>query len=276
MTIATPRYFEAMKIPLLRGRGFAPQDRSPGPVVAVVSESLARRFWSGEDAVGGSISLRLEGKPVVAEVVGVVGSVRHARLDRPSEPELFLPHAQVPFGSMTYVVRTRADSGNPARAIQERVWSVDPAQAFSRVDRLRTLVSRSAADRRFVASLLGAFAVFALVLCALGVYGLLSFITAQRTPEIGVRLALGANVRDILRLVAGQTMSLVAAGVVVGILGALALGRFLRHLLFAVSPADPTTLMVVSAVLVATAAAACVLPARRATRVDPLVALRVE
>ena len=156
------------------------------------------------------------------------------------------------------------------------MWSVDPAQTFSRIDSVRTLVSRSAADRRFVASLMGAFAVFALVLCALGVYGLLSFITTQRTPEIGVRLALGAGMRDILRLVAGQALSLVAAGVVVGILGALALGRFLRHLLFAVSPADPVTLAAVSVVLIATAGAACVLPARRATRVDPIIALRAD
>jgi putative ABC transport system permease protein len=274
LTIATPGYFEAMRIPQLRGRGFAPQDRLPAPTVALVSESLARRFWGSDEAVGGRVSLRWEGKPVVAEVVGVVGSLRHARLDRPSEPELFLPHAQVPFGSMTYVVRTRAGSVNPTRGIQERVWSVDPAQAFSRIDRLHALVSRSAADRRFVASLLGAFASFALVLSALGIYGLLSFVTTQRTPEIGVRIALGAGARDILRLVAGQTLPLVFAGVVFGILGALALGRFLRHLLFAVSPGDPLTLAAVSVVLVATAVAACVLPARRATRVDPLVALR--
>lgn len=229
MTIATPRYFEAMKIPLLRGRGFAPQDRPPGPVVAVVSESLARRFWSGEDAVGGSISLRLEGKPVVAEVVGVVGSVRHARLDRPSEPELFLPHAQVPFGSMTYVVRTRADSGNPARAIQERVWSVDPAQAFSRVRR------RSACAWPWART------------CGT---------SCASWPDRRCRSWRAASS-------SGSSARWPS-------------GRFLRHLLFAVSPTDPTTLMVVSAVLVATAAAACVLPARRATRVDPLVALRAE
>jgi putative ABC transport system permease protein len=275
LTVATPRYFDAMKIPLLRGRRFEPQDRSPGATVALVNESLARRFWNGEDPVGGRISFRLEGKPVVAEVIGVVGSVRHARLDRAAEPEVFVPHAQVPTGSMTYVVRS-SGAPVPTRALQERVWSVDPAQTFSRIDQVRTLVSRSAADRRFVASLMGAFSVFALVLCALGVYGLLSFITTQRTPEIGVRLALGADMGDILRLVAGQALSLVAAGVAVGILGTLALGRFLRHLLFAVSPADPVTLAAVSAVLIATSAAACILPARRATRVDPIIALRAD
>jgi predicted permease len=276
VSVATPGYFEAMKIPLLTGRLFGVHDGLLSRPVAVVSQSLARRFWRGQDPVGSRVSFRWDGQAMEADVVGVVGPVQHARLDRPPEPEMFVPHAQVPFGSMTYVVRTSREAGALARAVQERVWSVDSGQAFSRVDLLETLVARSAADRRFVSALLSAFAVMALVLSILGVYGLLSFMAAQRTGEIGVRMALGASARDILRLVASEGAVLVGGGVLLGLLGTLAFGRTVRFLLFETSPADPTTLGTMAALIATTALLACLLPARRASRVDPLVALRGE
>ncbi len=276
LSLASPGYFDVMRIPLLAGRGFDERDRFGGALVAAVNEAAARRFWPGQSPLGGRVRLRWHGRPLLAEVVGVFGAVRHERLDLPAEPEVFLSATQVPYGSMTYVVRTSMDAPSLLASVKERIWSVDPQQAFYRTATVEELVRRSVADRRFLLILMGSFAAVALVLSALGLYALLSFLAAQRTREIGVRVALGASARDVRRLVMGQGASLVLAGMGLGLVAALSLTGLLRGWLYGVSPADPVTMGAVSGLLAAASLVACLVPARRATRVDPVVALRSE
>ena len=273
LTVATRGYFEAMGIPLRSGRFFDDGDRRSGRLVAVVNETLAHRL-AAPDPLGLRLALRWQGRPIVAEVVGVAAAVRHERLDQPADPEVFLSHAQVPFGSMTYVLRVQGDPAFVVGAARERVWSVDPLQSFYRTATVTELVARSLAPRRFLLLVLGAFAAMALLLTVVGVYGLVRFVAAQRSPEIGVRIALGAGAGDILRLVLAEGMGLVLLGIGLGLGGALALAGSVRGLLYGVSASDPATLGGVSLLLASLALLACYLPAYRAMRVDPVAALR--
>jgi predicted permease len=274
--IATPGYFSAMRIARREGRLFERFDTARSTPVAIVSEALARRAWPGASPVGQKIQYRFQGRTRPAEIVGVVADIRHDGLDRPARLEVFVPHAQVPSGSMTFVARI---DGDPARVIPDlkaQIRAVDPAQAIYRAATAEELVSKSLVERRFMLALLTGFALLAGVLAAIGIYGVISVATTQRTREFGVRIALGAASGEILGMVLRQGAAMAALGLAIGLAGALAFGRVMSRFLYGVQPADPLTLAGVVAVLAAVALTACVLPAHRATRVDPLVALRNE
>ncbi len=276
LTVATREYFEAMRVPLLRGRLFSDADHADAPAVALVNDLLARQFWPNDNPVGERVAVTWQGQVRSAEVVGVVGPTRHQGLDRDPRPEVFLPFAQAPFGSMTFVVRT---AGNPAElmpVLKARIWEVEPTLPFYDNATVDALVSQSLAPQLSMMRLATALAGLAFILTAAGIYGLLSFTTAQRTREMGVRIAMGARSPDILRLVVGEGAILVGIGIVLGLAGAIAATKVLAASLYQVSPTDPLTFAVTTTLLVAVALLACYVPARRATKVDPLLALRVE
>jgi putative ABC transport system permease protein len=276
ITVTTPGYFEAMGIPLREGRLLDTRDSQQAAAVALISDSLRRREWPNESPVGRRIRFNWQGEPREAEVVGVVSQVRHDGLDKVARPEIFVPLDQVPFASMTFAIRGTGDPAALIAAAKREIWAIDPLQTFYDVATVDGLVEASLVRQRFSVTLMTAFALLALVLCAIGVYGLISFTTAQRTREIGVRMALGADGPAIRRMVLREGTWLVMAGLAVGIGGSIATSGLLRTLLFEIRPGDPLTLAIVSGVLAAVGLAACYLPARRATRVDPLVALRVD
>jgi predicted permease len=274
-TVVTPDYFQLMGIPVKRGRGLSPMDIATSSKVVLINEAMARRFWPNQDPVGQTLKTTAFGG-AVTEIVGVVGDTRHTGLDRDPRPELFFPHAQQPTGSLTYVVRTTNDPGLLVKAIKQRIWDVNPNQPFETVATLTELVEASVSERRFHLTLLAGFALIALGLAAVGIYGVISFMTARRTAEIGVRMAMGADRADILRLVVGGGLVHACVGLALGVAASLALTRVLSKMLFGVSPADPVTFFVSIGVLLAVAAGASFLPALRATRVDPVSALRTE
>jgi ABC-type antimicrobial peptide transport system permease subunit len=242
----------------------------------VISDALQRREWPGEDPVGRRIAVRWQGRRIEAEVVGVVNRIRHDSLLAAPRPEVFLPFAQAPFGSMTYVVKAAGDPRGVIEAVRQEVWAVDPLQTFYDTASVEALVEASAVRQRFSTMLMTAFALVALVLCATGIYGVMSFTTAQRTREIGVRMALGASGSMIRTMVLREGAVVIAAGLLAGLAGAMVSTRALQTLLFEVEPRDPLTMACVSALIAAVALAACYVPARRATRVDPIAALRIE
>ncbi len=276
LTVATADYFNTLGIPLRRGRFFSRFDRRDAPPVALVNETMARRYWPGEDPVGRKVSARLFGQVIACEIAGVVGDVRHTGLDSDPRPELFLPHLQNAYGSMTYVVRTAGDPLALLPAVKKEIWAVNKNLPFTSTATVEQLVSRTLDERRFTLLLLGSFAALALLLAAVGLYGLISFTTRQRTHEIGVRMALGARARDITRLVVREGLQLALPGVAIGVAGAWALTRFLSGLLFGVSATDPVTFAALSTLLLVVALLACYIPARRAAKVDPMFALRCE
>jgi putative ABC transport system permease protein len=276
LTVATPGYFHAMSIALREGRHLSPRDTGRSVAVAVISESLRAREWPGGSPVGERLRLSWDGQPLDVEVVGVVGQIRHDGLAGPPRDEVFVPHAQVPFGSMTFVLRGTGPPASLIAAGQRAVWSVDPKQAFYDTASAERLVAASLVRQRFSTTMMSAFAGVALVLCGIGIYGIVSFTTARRTREIGVRMALGADAGAIGRMVLGEGLQVIGIGLGAGLLGSLVLSRFLQRLLFEVRPGDPVTLVAVCLVLAAAGLLACYLPARRAARVDPLVALRIE
>jgi putative ABC transport system permease protein len=286
---ATPGYFAAMGIGLRRGRVFTPRDDTGAPKVAVVNETLARRLWPGQDPIGRRLALDFEAMKFfrdrapeldlpagMREVVGVVADVRHSRLDAAAGPQMYVPFAQRPASDMTLVVRASADPRALSAAMARELHRLDKDQPLAGVTSLAALVDASAAPSRFNLRLLGAFAALAFALAAVGLYGVVSHAVAQRTSEIGVRMALGARRGHVLRLVVGEGLALAALGVVTGTAAALALGRSLNALLYAVSPTEPWAFAAAAAALVAMAAGASYVPARRATRVDPVTALRYE
>jgi putative ABC transport system permease protein len=209
-------------------------------------------------------------------VIGVVGEVRHDALDRPAMMEVFVPHAQVPFSGMTFVARTSGDPNAALPELKSRIYAAAPGQPVYRTAVLQDLVASTLHDRRFMLTLVIAFAILAVTLAASGVYGVMSLVSTQRTKEFGLRLALGAERSEILRMVMRQGVVLTSMGIAIGLLGALAVGQLLRRFLFGIGPNDVLTLAAVCAALGAVAAIACLLPALRATRVSPIVALRTE
>jgi putative ABC transport system permease protein len=273
--LATPDYFRAMAIPLISGRAFTDADDAKAPRIAIINTTMARQLWGQEDPLGRKFNVTFRQGTYAFEVVGIVGDVRH-RLDRPPRPEFYRPHAQSPIGSMTIVVGTQSDPAPMLAAIKQGVWEVNPTQPFYNETTLQQLIEGSLETRRFQLLLLAGFSALALVLAAVGIYGVISFLTVQRTHEIGVRVALGAQRGDILSMVFRHGLQLAGAGVALGIAAALAATRLLGTLLFGVTPSDPVTYAAISAVLLAAGLLACWLPAHRATRVDPLGALRHE
>ena len=274
-----PEYFRAMNIPVLKGRAFDARDDDRSPRTLLINQSLVRRDFPGEEPVGKKINFGIvgdDGQPVWFEVVGVVADVRNLELNSEPTPEIYTSYLQDPFASMSYVVRTQVDPESLAPAVREAVRQVDKAQPVAEVQEMERIVSQAAAQPRFNSLLLGIFAGVALVLAAAGIYGVMSYAVTQRTHEIGVRLALGAQRRDVFKLIMGHGARLVLAGVAVGLLAALALTRVMEGLLFGVTATDPLTFAGIALFLICVAALACYVPARRATKVDPLIALRYE
>jgi putative ABC transport system permease protein len=272
----TGDYFRAMGVPLLKGRLFDATDTAASRQVALVSRTAAQKFWRGSDPIGSRVRFRFSGLNYDAEVVGVVGEVRHDALDRPARAELFMPYSQSGFYSLTVVARTAPGSLTTIQALKEEIWRLDPLQTIFHAAMLDDLVSWTLVGRRFSLFLLGGFALATLLLATAGVYGVMNVSTSQRTREFGIRMALGADRGDILRLVLGEGLKLAGVGVIVGIAVALPLTRLLRALLFGVTATDPVTFAMVSVGLVLIAAAACYLPARRALEVQPSEALRID
>ncbi len=266
-------YFRTMGIPLLKGRDFSERDDAEAPKVLVINQALAGRYWSGEDPVGRRISLDEE---EWIEIVGVAGNVLHNGLDREPRPEIYLPYQQSALRFMTLVVKSHSDPMSLVAAVRSQVLAVDPDLPVYKVMSLDEIVAESVARPRFNMFLLAIFSALALVLAAIGIYGLMSFSVSQRTHEIGIRLAMGARSGDVFKLVVGEGMALALAGLALGLAVAWAITRYLSSMLFGVTTTDPWTFAGVCLVLAAVALVAVTLPARRATRVDPLVALRYE
>lgn len=272
-------YFRAIGIPLLRGRYFDRHDSESAPHVVIVSQSLARHFWPLEEAIGKRLKPGFS-NDAWCTVVGVVGDTKQYSLGETPSPSMYLPYAQAPdpflMQDITLVVRTGADPLSLVTAARHAVQAVDPDLPVFDVASMEQLVYRSVSAPRFNTALLGVFAALALLLAAVGIYGVMSYAVVQRTHEIGVRVALGAGASDILRQVVRQGMLPAVVGIAAGTAGAWAVARFLSSLLFGVRPTDPVTFAVVPLLLAAVAVVACLLPARRATKVDPVVALRYE
>jgi putative ABC transport system permease protein len=271
----SPSYLRTMRIPLLRGREFTDQDRKDSPAVVIVSQALAQMVWPGEDPIGKRIRIA-DPKGPWRSVVGVVGDVLHGGLDAPHTPQLYLPHTQFTDSDMLMVVRTAKDPAALASDVRSKIASVDPLQPVYEIETMKEIVAASVAQRRFSAQLFGLFAAIALVLAIVGIYGVVSYAVAQRTREIGIRMALGAQPREVLAMVLGDGMKPVLAGAIAGLAAAFGLTRVLSSFLFQVQPTDPAVFAGILLLLVAAATLACSIPARRATRVDPVVALRYE
>ncbi|HSE54056.1 MAG TPA: ABC transporter permease, partial [Gemmatimonadales bacterium] len=270
-----PGFFPVMGIAMARGRGFDQRDRADGAPVAIVNQAMARRFWPGEDPIGKRFTIAMGPRPVPREIIGVVSDVRAAVNESPA-PTMYVPYAQMPFRSMVLAVRTRTEPGAMIESIRRTVLSLDPQQPIQQARTVDQLLQESVAPWRFAMILLTVFAGVALLLAALGVFGVVSYGVARREREIGLRMALGARPADVIRLVTTGAMKPAVIGVVGGGLAGLSLGRALSSLLYQTSPRDPWTLGAVALVLLGISYLAAVWPARRAARVDPLVALRAE
>ena len=277
--VVSPGYFRALGIPLLQGRSFDDHDSAQAQPVAIVSDSVARRFWPKGDAPGKRISLGWQGSPWYS-VVGVARDVRQMGPQKEAPLAIYVPYSQAPrdffLSFMTVVARTDSDPLSMANTLRRAVQTVDPDMPLFDVASMEQLVYKSVASPRFNALLLACFAALALTLAVVGIYGVMSYSVAQRTHEIGIRMALGAQQEDVLKLVVSQGLRLTLIGEVAGILGALGLTRFLSSLLYSVKPSDPLTFVVVSLGLAGVALLASYVPARRATKVDPMAALRYE
>jgi putative ABC transport system permease protein len=278
--VATPDYFQAIGIPLRRGRLFTSDDRAGTPPVVLITESAARQFFPGEDPLGKTITLgwrRGPGTPHAGgEVIGILGDVKEAGLNEPDAPQIYLPYRQWPVSSMTVMLTTSVPPMSLADAVRSEVYAIDGNLPVSNVRTLDAILAKSISQQRFYMLLLAVFASVALVLAAVGIFGVLSYAVSQRTREIGIRMALGAQSPTVIGLIVRQAMVLVALGVAAGLVGGLVLSQTMAKMLFGVAPTDPATYATVAVVLGTVALVASYLPARRATRVDPIVALRAE
>ncbi len=272
-------YFRVMRIPLLSGRDFTTQDNEKAPLVGVVNQSLARRFFKEENPVGKRVRWARGDPKIWITIVGVAGDIKHFGLDEPEEPALYTPYAQSGVAWkrwMNLVVRVEGDAAALAGAVKSRVWKVDGRIPVPEARTMIEVMGASVEARRFNMLLLGVFAAVAMLLAAVGIYGVMSYAVTQRTREIGVRIALGARPRDVIGMVVGRGMLLTSIGAVVGVGLSLAMTRLMSGMLFGVGAKDPLTFACVSLLLAGVALMACYVPARRATKVDPMVALRCE
>jgi putative ABC transport system permease protein len=276
--IATPGYLQTMGIPMLEGRALTEQDVEGSPLVALVNQTMARELWPNDQAIGKRIKFPgSEKRPQPwRTVVGVVSDVAQYGLDRKPPMQIYLPQAQYPTSFMTLVVRTNSEPARMTASIREQIRAVDGDQAVSKIATMEELLGDSISLRRFSMLLLIGFAGIALTLAAVGIYGVISYTVTQRSHEIGIRMALGAARKDIFKLVVGQGMKLTFSGVAIGLAASFGLTRAVKVLLFGVSPTDPVTFVLISLVLAGVALGACFVPARRATKVDPMIALRYE
>jgi putative ABC transport system permease protein len=271
-------YFQTMRIPLLAGREFGARDNRQAPHVVIINQTLARRFFGRESPIGKHIKPGMtSGKSdSLCEIVGVVGDVKHRRLWLPDEPETYVPYDQNPIGGMSIVVRSADDPMTLLPALRTQVQALDPQLPLYKAQRMEDYVAASVAQRRFTSLLCSIFAGAGLLLAVVGLFGVISYNVAQRTHEIGVRVAVGAEKADILRLILQEGMAITLVGVGVGLVGAIGLSSLVKSQLFGISATDPMTFLGVVVTLSLVALAACYLPARRAARVDPMVALRYE
>ncbi len=274
--VANEDYFRSMGIRLVSGRAFTPRDTSGTPDVVVINETLAKRYWSGQNPIGQRVLIDGSPTPTRHEIVGIVEDVKAFGLEEPAEGEMYFPYWQAPDALLGIVLRTAGDPAALAGHLRQAVWSVDREQPVTHVLTMAELASESLIFRRAGMTLAGAFALLALVLAAIGIYGVLSYSVTRRTREIGVRVALGATRNQVARLVLREGMIMTAIGIGIGLAAAAGLSRFLRSVLYEVTPGDPFTYAAVAGLLLTVALAATWLPARRATAVDPLIALRSE
>ena len=274
----TPDYFRAMSIPILKGRPFEERDDASHPLVALINQAAADTNFAGESAVGKRINFggTNNNQPVWFEIVGVVGNVRSIELREEPDSEIYLSSLQDAFSGMSFVIRTQIEPAGLAAAVREAIQDVDRAQPVSAIRTMENIVSESVTQPRFNLTLLGIFGVIALVLSAAGIYGVTSYAVNQRTHEIGIRLAVGASERDVLGLIMRQGIKPALIGLVIGLGAAFALTRLMKTLLFGVSATDPLTFAALVVLLLVIASLACYFPARRATKVDPMIALRYE
>jgi putative ABC transport system permease protein len=279
VNVVTPDYFGTIRVPVRRGRTFNDRDDRNATPVAIVSESFAKQFFPGEDPIGKRITPNGSvdpGKPPVREIVGVVADMHLISLRLAPKPQIYIPHQQFAVQSMSIFVRSQMSESALMSSLRRAVDEIDKAIPVYRMRTLPDYLSGSIAQPRLNAVLVGLFALIALLLAAAGIFGVMSYSVTQRTQEIGIRLALGAQRYDVLRLVIVQGMRFVGAGLLLGFVGMFASTRLLRSLLFGIGATDLPTMFVVTLILTAVAFFACFLPARRATMVDPVIALRSE
>nr|MBA2502036.1 ABC transporter permease [Pyrinomonadaceae bacterium] len=274
--VLTPDYFRTMRIPVKTGRLFTNQDTVETPPVVVINETLARRVFPGEDPIGKRLTVWRDEK-FAREIIGIVGDVKSSRLDAETNSQIYVPYAQdATWGGLSLAVRTKGEPETLAAGVRDAVRAIDKNLPAYDIKTMDTVLSASVANNRLVVLLFGVFAMFALLLASIGIYGVIAYSVAQRTHEIGIRIALGAQTSDVLRLVVGQGMRLVVVGVGLGLIGAFVVTRLLVSLLYSVSATDPLVYAGVAVLLTIIALLACYIPARRATKVDPMVALRYE
>ena len=273
-TMVTPNFFATLQIPLLQGRHFTAQDTLNAPLAIVINDTLAERLWPNQNAIGKRLRVGFEEKQ--REVVGVVGSIKQTTLDSEARPAMYLPHLQAPTPGLTLLVRTHGEPLSMAAVVRQEVRAIDKDVPVTRVQTMEKVLGASVAQPRFSMLVVGLFAGLALVLSAVGIYGVMAYAVSRRAHEIGVRMALGAGANQVLKLVLKDGMTLAFAGIALGLLGSFALTRLMASLLFGVGAKDPVTFISVAAFLAFVAFIACYIPARRATKVDPLIALRNE
>jgi putative ABC transport system permease protein len=274
--MADAGYFATLHIPLRQGRLFDGRDRLDAPAVALINETLARELWPGQDPVGARVLIEWDDPTAEVTIVGVVGDVRHDGLDGIVRPMIYYPRTQMPTGFMVLTVRSAEAQAALSASMRRLIRQIDPGIPVTEIASMSTRVSRSVADRWYPMLLLGIFAALAAVLALVGIYGVVSYLVVQRTREMGVRVALGASRRDVLALVLGQGLRLTATGIAIGLAGAVMVTRLLRSQLYGVSATDPLTLASAALLFALVATVACLVPAGRATRVDPMVAMRSE
>jgi putative ABC transport system permease protein len=276
IAVVDSEYFGTMEVPLISGRNFNALDTNRSQTVGVIDQTLAHRYWPGENPIGQQVKFGFGAGVQGVTIVGVVGDIKSDGFDAPSVPHIYVPLGQFAPVNAVVFLRSRGDVEHLGEAVRRVVESVDPNVPVHSISSMDQIIARSLADRRFALELLGVFAAVALLLAAIGIYGVMSYSFSQRTHEVGIRIALGAQRRDILRMALGEGMWLVLIGLAAGLIGAAIVTRFFQAMLFNVAPADPVTFVSVSAILAGVALFACFLPAQRATHVDPLVALREE
>jgi len=276
--LVDPGYLKALNIPILHGRAFLDTDRANRPRVAMINQTLANRHFPNADPIGKRIKIGGADRPDTPwmEVVGVVKDVRYDGLQGPIDPAYYMPFAQVPQRGQDIVIKTAGDPASLINAVRAEIRAVDADIPLLRVITLEQRMSEAVSEPRFQTTLLAVFSGIALLLSAIGIYAVISYSITLRTHEIGVRMSLGANRSDVLRMVVREGMMLAIVGALTGLAGALVLTRFMAGVLFEISPRDPLTFAAVSGIMLGIAFLACFIPARRATRVDPMIALRYE
>jgi predicted permease len=270
--IVDPGYLNTMKIPLRSGRYFTPQDKADTPQVVVINEAMARRMWPDRDAVGQIVMINGKETPVI----GVVGNVKHSGLDEEAGLEMYLLISQLGSNSVDMVVRGKLPPETMVPSIRTTLISIDPTLPAGQFQTLQGIVDQAVSPKRFVTLLLGGFSLLALILASLGIYGVISYSVSQRTNEIGIRIALGAQTSNVLKMIIGQGAILASIGVGIGLVASLIVTHFMASMLFGVQATDPVTFSGIAILLSAVALFACYIPARRAARVDPMIALRYE